>query len=142
MVRRGYAVIACGVIAWLGAGVEGCANGSGDTGLGGDDASFDGVPPAPDGASDATGGGRDAAPGGDGASDAAKDGNPGDGAAGGDAAAEGGATGTALAAGGVASKSPGYRMYWTLGQGPGGNETTHSPHYQIRGGVVGATQKP
>lgn len=134
MLRRSFAVIAFGVVVGAGGFGGGCASGGDNPGLGGDDASFDGVPPAPDtGAGDGTGGRGDAGDGG----------NTGDA---GDAAQDGGATsgmtGSALAAGATVSNSPAYQMFWTLGQGPGGNETSHSPHYQIRGGVVGATQKP
>jgi hypothetical protein len=117
-----------------GAAIAGCATGDNANGWG-PDAAFDGVPPPPDGAADASTSGQD---GGDGGSDAG-DAGTGD-ATGGDAT--GGATGTALAAAATESKSPSYSMVWTLGQGPGGNETLHSPHFQIRGGVVGATQKP
>jgi hypothetical protein len=52
----------------------------------------------------------------------------------------GGQTGGAPVAGGVSATSTRYRMVMTTGQSPGGNGSMSSPHYQINGGVVGATQ--
>lgn len=47
-----------------------------------------------------------------------------------------------LGAGGTVCKSPNFKMFVTLGQGPGGNGTGTSTNYQLRGGVVGASQAP
>jgi hypothetical protein len=124
MLRFACALVACAATA--GAMVAGCASGDNGNDDWEPDAAFDGVPPPPEGGSD-TGGGRH---------------DGGDAGAGDATTAQGGATGSALAAGATVSKSPSYSMFWTLGQGPGGNDTSHSPHFQIRGGVVGATQKP
>jgi hypothetical protein len=47
-----------------------------------------------------------------------------------------------LASAGAVSASAKYTLYWTLGEGPGGNNTARSKKYELRGGVVGATQNP
>jgi hypothetical protein len=51
-----------------------------------------------------------------------------------------GVSGTSLAAGGSVSTTKKYKILWTLGQGPGGNDSSKSSKYTLRGGVVGATQ--
>lgn len=77
------------------------------------------------------GGGGDA--GGDAARDGAVDG--------GDAGPLGfGKPGGALVSGGTVCASPKYRMVVSLGQGPGGNASSASPKYRLKGGVAGATQ--
>ena len=53
-----------------------------------------------------------------------------------------GKTAMGLTSGGAVSHSPNYTLIGTLAQSPGGNNTSKSTNYQIRGGVVGATQKP
>jgi hypothetical protein len=53
-----------------------------------------------------------------------------------------GKSGVSLVSAGTTCTSPRYRMVVSLGQGPGGNVTSNSAGYQLRGGVVGATQKP
>jgi hypothetical protein len=136
-IRALFACCAVGAAAITGAA---CATGDNANGWG-PDAAFDGVPPPPDGGSDASTGGHDGGDAGD-AGDGGHVDDAGDAGNGDATTAEGGATGAALAAGATESKSPSYSMVWTLGQGPGTNDTSHSPHFQIRGGVVGATQKP
>jgi hypothetical protein len=51
-----------------------------------------------------------------------------------------GGTATALVGGGAVSSSAHYVLIGTLGQGPASNATGNSTNYQLRGGVVGATQ--
>jgi hypothetical protein len=70
----------------------------------------------------------------DGATDGAIDGGDG-----GDAGAVA-LPGVALVSGGTVCASPKYRMIVSLGQGPGGNDSSASPKYRLKGGVVGATQ--
>jgi hypothetical protein len=55
--------------------------------------------------------------------------------------------GSALAAfttvsGGGVGHSAHYTFVGTLGQSPGGNDTSRSAKFQLRGGIVGATQAP
>ena len=47
---------------------------------------------------------------------------------------------SALVSGGQVSHSANYTLVGSLGQSPGGNNTSKSPNFQLRGGVVGATQ--
>jgi hypothetical protein len=47
-----------------------------------------------------------------------------------------------LVSAGTVCTSPKYRMIVSLGQGPGGSDSSASPKYRLKGGVVGATQTP
>ena len=101
---------------------------------------------SPDGASgDSAGGdsGPDSSADG-GTPDSGGDGGVGDGGDGGtsDSGTLTGKTAMGLTSGGAVSHSPNYTLIGTLAQSPGGNNTSKSTNYQIRGGVVGATQKP
>ena len=49
---------------------------------------------------------------------------------------------SAMVSAGAVSRSPDYTLTGTLGQSPGGNNTSSSRSYKLRGGVVGATQAP
>jgi hypothetical protein len=73
-------------------------------------------------------------------------GDGGDGGGAGDGGADGGTvtskTGIGLVSGGTVSHSTSYTLIGTLAQSPGGNNTSKSTNYQLRGGVAGATQKP
>ncbi len=51
-----------------------------------------------------------------------------------------GKTGGAIVAGGTTMKSASYTLITSVGQGPGGNAAMSSSSYQLRAGVVGATQ--
>jgi len=53
-----------------------------------------------------------------------------------------GVTATAFVGGAAVSSSPHYVLIGTLGQGPASNATGSSTNYQLRGGVVAATQSP
>ncbi len=114
-------------------------------GCGGDDTCLTcddaGAPDASDArANDAT---IDALDGGDGSADASDGDSAADARTDGDV--EGGADlgrpGAAFVSSGTVCASPKYRMVVSLGQGPGGTDTSTSPKYRFNGGVVGATQK-
>lgn len=82
----------------------------------------------------------------DGGLDAGVDGGPDAGGAGrpdgGPSPVDGGVTATAFTSGGGVSSSAHYVLIGTVGQGPSSNAATQSTNYQLRGGLVGATQNP
>jgi hypothetical protein len=45
-----------------------------------------------------------------------------------------------LVVGGVVSTSPGYKLFSTVGEGPGGNGVMSSPQHKLIGGLLGTTQ--
>ncbi len=130
-------VAVCTAMAAVGCGgsdstVDGSDTGTGDdggdAGEAGDDAGEAGNDAGDDTLTDSGGGGDAADAPGDGGLDAAPVVN--------------GLPGLALSAGGTVCKSTNYKMIVTLGQSPGGNGTGKSTNYQLRGGVIGASQAP
>jgi hypothetical protein len=49
--------------------------------------------------------------------------------------------GGAVVSGGVTAQSPNYKIIMSTGQSPGGNNSSSSTKYQLKGGLPGATQK-